>query len=79
VKASSASTATVYASWNGATGVSAWTVLAGESPSSMTPVASAAASGFETAIPVESSDAYFAVQALDAEGRVLGTSAALAR
>ena len=75
----SSSLATVYASWNGATGVSAWRVLAGRTPATLGAVASAPASGFETAIAVPGGHANFAVQALDAAGNVLGTSAAAAR
>jgi hypothetical protein len=44
-------------------------VLAGNKP-----VATAAKSGFETAIPVSGAGGSFKVQALDARGRVLGTS-----
>jgi hypothetical protein len=79
VKPGEANAATVYASWNGATGVSSWTVLGGASPTSLSPLATVAASGFETAIPVGGADAYFAVQALGAGGRVLGTSAPAGR
>ncbi|HLH13631.1 MAG TPA: arylsulfotransferase family protein, partial [Solirubrobacteraceae bacterium] len=78
-KASSASAAEVFASWNGATGIASWTVLGGASPTTLAPVASAADSGFETAIPVSGADAYFAVQAVGAQGQVLGTSAAVKR
>lgn len=65
--------ATVYASWNGATAVASWQVLSGSSPSSLAPVAGAARAGFETAIGAPGGP-YFAVRALDASGRVLGTS-----
>jgi EmrB/QacA subfamily drug resistance transporter len=65
---------TVYASWNGATRVVSWRVLAGSSASRLTVVASAPRSGFETAIPVPRDYANFEVQALDADGRALGTS-----
>jgi hypothetical protein len=64
----------VYASWNGATQVRSWRVLGDGSA----PVASAARSGFETAIPVTQTVGSFRVQALDAHGRVLGTSSAFA-
>ncbi len=60
---------TVYASWNGATNVASWRVMAGGST-----VATAARSGFETAIAVQSSAGTFRVQALDAHGHVVGTS-----
>jgi hypothetical protein len=65
---------TVYASWNGATRLAGWRVLAGPSTSQLMPVATAAKSGFETAIPIRGSYASFEVQALDASGKVLGTS-----
>jgi hypothetical protein len=38
------------------------------------PVATRAKSGFETAIPVPSGSTRFELQALDAAGRVIGTS-----
>jgi EmrB/QacA subfamily drug resistance transporter len=65
---------TVYASWNGATQLASWRVLAGESSTAMSPVASAARSGFETAIPLPRSYKSFEVQALNAGGRPIGTS-----
>lgn len=68
---------TVYASWNGATTVVSWRVLAGPSPQQLAPVATAARTGFETAIPTPGGvgpATYVAVQALDASGAVLGTS-----
>ena len=43
---------TVYASWNGATQVASWRVLAATGAGRLTVVASAARSGFETAIAV---------------------------
>lgn len=64
----------VYASWNGATNVANWEVLAGESRTSLTPVATAPWSNFETKIPVMSSDTVFEVKALNKEGKVLATS-----
>ena len=63
-----------YASWNGATEIGTWRLLAGASASALTPGATAAKSGFETTIKA-SGGPYFAVQALDASGNVLGTSA----
>jgi EmrB/QacA subfamily drug resistance transporter len=65
---------TVYASWNGATKVVSWRVLAGSGGGWLAVVASGARSGFETAIPVAQSYASFEVQALDAAGRVIGVS-----
>ncbi len=77
--------ASVYASWNGATDVASWQVVqepAGgggppSSPEALTPLATAARSGFQTTIPVSASaGTEIAVRALSATGQVLGTSAA---
>jgi hypothetical protein len=68
---------TVYASWNGATQVASWRVLAGRSPQQLAPVSAAPRSGFETAIATPGGvgpTTYVAVQALEASGAVLGTS-----
>jgi hypothetical protein len=72
---------TVYASWNGATLVASWRVLAGAAPTSLSTVSQVARTGFETAIqlPVGTSGPYVAVQALGAAGQVLGTSTAVAQ
>ncbi|HKP90503.1 MAG TPA: MFS transporter [Thermoleophilaceae bacterium] len=59
---------TVYASWNGATEVDSWRVLA---PSK---VAAHKRTGFETAIRVNRSLGQVRIQALDASGHVIGTS-----
>jgi EmrB/QacA subfamily drug resistance transporter len=67
---------TVYASWNGATQVVSWRVLGGSGAKQMAVVTSTARSGFETTIPVAKSYASFEVQALDANGKVIGTSSA---
>jgi Arylsulfotransferase (ASST) len=67
---------TVYASWNGATRVASWRVLAGSSPTQLAPVAAATRSGFETAIAIPDAP-YVQVQALEATGAVLGTSPAI--
>lgn len=67
--------AVVYASWNGATRVVAWRVLAGPSKRHLTTaVRRAAKTGFETAIPVPRSYTWYEVQALGAGGNVLRTS-----
>jgi hypothetical protein len=65
---------TVYVSWNGATEVVRWKVLAGPDGQHLLPVRTGAKMGFETAIPVQTGQRFFAVQALDASGRVLRTS-----
>jgi hypothetical protein len=64
----------VHASWNGATGVASWRVLAGEHPESLTAQTVIAASGFESSTILPTTHSYVAVQALDAAGHVLGTS-----
>jgi hypothetical protein len=68
----------VYASWNGATLVSSWRVLAGTSPTALSPVAQTPRGGFETAVmlPTGTVGPYVAVQALDASGHALGVSQA---
>jgi hypothetical protein len=69
---------TLYASWNGATEVAGWQVLAGPAPERLEPVGSAAPrEGFETAITVRTVEPYVGVQARDGSGRVLGTSRAV--
>ncbi|MFL5885098.1 MAG: arylsulfotransferase family protein [Thermoleophilaceae bacterium] len=68
---------TVWASWNGATDVASWQVLAGTSPDALSPVANAPWTGFETAIPLGSAQPWIQVRALDASGAVLGTSQAV--
>jgi len=67
----------VYASWNGATRVSHWQVLAGPDAQSLAPVATARRRGFETRTDVPAGPAEFAVRALGARGHVQGTSPAV--
>jgi hypothetical protein len=69
---------TVYASWNGATRVVSWRVLAGPAGGRLTVVAHAPKSGFETAIPLRGSHGSIEVEALDSAGRVIGTSGSIA-
>ncbi len=71
---SGAGTTTVYASWDGATAVSSWKVLAGSSARDLAAVASAPKSGFETDIPVKGSPRLLEVEALNSKGQVIGTS-----
>jgi hypothetical protein len=81
----------VHASWNGATAVAAWRVLAGSKRGSLKPQSTVTASSFETATLLPktfcagsgepcsgATRGYVAVQALDASGHVLATSAAVA-
>jgi hypothetical protein len=66
-----------HMSWNGATGVSAWRLFAGPSPGSLKPLATVAASGFETTAILPKRYAYAAVQPLDSHGRALAISKAV--
>ena len=65
---------TVYASWNGATEVTSWRILAGPDASPLAVVATAARDRFETAIPVPQGYRAFKIEALRAGGGVIGTS-----
>ncbi len=70
---------TVYASWNGATEVARWRMLAGPDAEHLSPVATVARAGFETHAALDSTAATFAVDALAADGSVLRRSAAVDR
>lgn len=67
----------VYASWNGATEVRRWQVLAGHHREDLHPVASAPWDGFESTIGAEGTHPYVAVRALGEGGSTLGTSRTL--
>jgi Arylsulfotransferase (ASST) len=68
----------VYASWNGETGIARWQALAGPDRAHLRVVGTASWADLETAIGVETSpDQVLVVRALDAHGRVLGTSRAV--
>ncbi|MDP8947190.1 MAG: arylsulfotransferase family protein, partial [Actinomycetota bacterium] len=73
-RAASEEKVTLYASWNGATEVATWEVLAGPNPEELEAVATAPREGFETAITVNTAEPYVGVRARDYSGRVLGTS-----
>lgn len=68
---------TVRAVWNGATEVRQWQVLYGTTPTNLAPIATATWNGLETSIqlPADAPSGYFQVEALDANGAVLGRSA----
>jgi arylsulfotransferase ASST len=67
----------VHASWNGATDVAAWRVLAGNSLRALQPQATIPASDFESSTILPKKYAYAQVKALDRAGRVLGGSPAV--
>ena len=73
-RSTSASRISIYASWNGATTVARWRVLAGRSAASLAAVATVPRRGFETRIDVISAASSFEVQALSSRGRVLAAS-----
>jgi hypothetical protein len=75
VRAAGAGTVSETASWNGATEVASWRVLAGAGSATLAPLATAAKTGFETTLAVRTAGPYVAVQALDGAGGVLATSA----
>lgn len=62
----------VAVSWNGATEVDRWRVLAGDRPDALSRATEAPRKGFETTIRVPGAPRHVAVEALDAEGTVLG-------
>jgi hypothetical protein len=69
---------TIAASWNGATEVAAWQVLAGDSGASLAPIGAPARwSGLETVIVRATPERFVTVAALDAAGRELGRSPAV--
>ncbi len=70
------SKSTVYASWDGATQVVKWRVLAGANAKHLATVATKGKNGFETALALSRKYSTYKVQALDAKGHVLGTSKA---
>jgi hypothetical protein len=67
----------VHASWNGATEVAAWRVLAGKGGGALAVQTTIPAGGFESSTTLPKKYARVAVQALDSAGRVLGASPAV--
>ncbi|MGH9054979.1 MAG: arylsulfotransferase family protein [Acidimicrobiales bacterium] len=64
----------LFASWNGATALAAWRLSAGPTPGRLTAVRTVPSGGFETAIPLGSTQGYVGVDALDTAGSVIGSS-----
>ena len=69
----------VYASWNGATDVAAWKVLAGPSPDRLEALGSVPRDGFETAMAARTEEPFVGVEAVDRHNRTLGRSVAIRR
>jgi hypothetical protein len=67
----------VFASWNGATDVRSWHVLAGPSANALTLRATMPVAGFESSLTLPDPYPYVAVQAVGRAGQLLGTSAAV--
>ncbi|KAJ7159577.1 ASST-domain-containing protein [Mycena filopes] len=66
----------VYVSWNGATNVAAYALLTGPEAAQVgTRVRSVRSTGFETRISAAGASTFVLVEALGADGKVLGTSA----
>ena len=68
---------TATASWNGATEVARWQLLAGPSEDALEPVTDAKVDGFETTVKGETTQPLVAMRALDADGETLATSPAV--
>jgi len=66
----------VHASWNGATGVAAWRVLAGSDHSSLKAISEIPSQSFESSLTLPRRYSYVQVQALDASGATLASSGA---
>ena len=64
----------VRVSWNGATQVQAWRLLAGPSPNRLGLVTTVPKTGFETAISVPRHPGYVRVEAVNGAGQVIGGS-----
>jgi len=64
----------LWVSWNGATGVDRWRVLAGTRRSRLTVAGAVRKHGFETRIVIRNRRPYVAVRAIGRSGRVLGRS-----
>jgi hypothetical protein len=63
-----------YASFNGATEIATWQILAGTERDRLTPSGTQPWDGFETAIAIVDPGPYYAAVAIDAAGTVLGRS-----
>jgi hypothetical protein len=73
-RAAPAGSTTVFMSWNGATEIASWRVLGGPAPNALAPVGTVPWQDLETGLRVASPGPFFAVEALDAAGAVLGVS-----
>ena len=67
----------VYASWNGATEIASWSILAGPAPDRLKTACFVPRDGFETAAAARTDEPYVGVEAVDRRGRPLGRSEAV--
>ena len=67
----------VHASWNGATEVASWGVLAGPSPDRLRSLGYVPRDGFETTMVARTDEPYVGAEAFDHSGLTLGRSAAV--
>jgi Arylsulfotransferase (ASST) len=74
VEAAGPGASTAFCSWNGATVVASWEVLAGSGTTDLRRVGARPRTGFETVIGVADRGPRFVARALDDRGRVLATS-----
>jgi hypothetical protein len=68
---------TLYASWNGATEVTTWQVLAGSGPDKLELLGSAPRLGFETVITLHTTEPYVGLKAMNDSGKALGTTSTI--
>ena len=73
-KANTAGGYVIFVSWNGATEIAGWKILAGPNAKSLKPVGTSPWTGFETSIVVYSKGPSFQAVALDSSGNELGSS-----
>lgn len=66
---------TVHAAWNGATELASWRVVGGPDKDSLAPIGEGPRADFETKLTFQAEPKVVKVQALDANGAVLGESA----
>jgi hypothetical protein len=70
-------TITSWVTWNGATTAAAWRVMGGASEAALSPRVTVPRSGFETKLAYTGNDTVVVLEALDADGNVLGRSKAV--
>jgi hypothetical protein len=77
VEAADDGVVTAWVSWNGASEVATWELVAGTDTDQLSSASTAEADGFESGLPVPEGAALIAVRALGADGETLGESATI--